>query len=113
MTHNEERAPRRSETTPTTDDRSRDPYGACDSKGNHSLDRQAGYEVWQTLDANGAGIDGYRGRLVATVEGSGRYGDALDIAYRYRGGRSYAVVEHVYACGHSSGDYHGRRLGRD
>jgi hypothetical protein len=86
----------------------------------HTLSDLAGYVVRETIDAagelierdqadvfNASSLPNYPqfcrvGRDVATFDGPGAYGAALDRARTYRDGRGYAVVDPVYTDGHRS-----------
>lgn len=78
---------------------------SCDG---HRTDNTAGYVVRRTLDEAGdlvhdpatpdrVGVDVY---AVACEPGWGHYDKALTAARAYRSGRSYAVVDTLYRCGH-------------
>lgn len=79
----------------------------CDG---HRTDNTAGYVVRHTID-NGStiinpddsarvGVDVW---AVACAPHWGNYDQALTAARRYRQGRSYAVIDTLYLCGHRGG----------
>lgn len=79
----------------------------CDG---HRLDNTAGYVVRHTIDDNGqvithpddadrVGIDVW---AVACTPQWGNYDQALTVARGHREGRSYAVIDTLYRCGHRS-----------
>lgn len=79
----------------------------CDG---HSTNNTAGYVVRHTIDDNGqvithpdhadrVGVDVW---AVATTPQWGNYDQALIVVRGYREGRSYAVIDTLYRCGHRS-----------
>lgn len=79
-------------------------------QGSHRTDDAVGYVVRRTLDNDGdavprPGQDGALGvdvYAVACQPGWGNYDKAVTAARAYRSGRSYAVVDTLYRCGHRS-----------
>lgn len=75
---------------------------ACPRRTSHSLGELTGYVVVRTIGAAGESVDPAgrsRGDVLAVLEGSSRYLEALEVARAHRiPGREYAVVRDLHGC---------------